>query len=342
MKAATFLLFASVAAAQVMNPLVPHGADPWIVREGHTYYLTTTPGKDLKIRKSDTLAGLATAPLVTVWHTPAEGMYSKQVWAPELHHIDGKWYLYFAASDGDNHNHRIYVIENSDKDPTTQNWVFKGKLNTPDDSWAIDLTTFEYRHKRYAVWAGWPGTDNGVQNLYIARMKNPWTFATDRVLISTPTFPWEKIGNLGKPDGKAKHLDVNEGPEALEHDGHLFLVYSASACWTDHYALGMLSLKDGGDPIHAKDWKKSDKPVFTSSPEAHAYGTGHNGFFTSPDGKENWIVYHANPEPNQGCKNQRSTRVQPFTWNTDGTPNFGRPAPLGKTIPSPSGEESKQ
>jgi GH43 family beta-xylosidase len=130
---------------------------------------------------------------------------------------------------------------------------------------------------------------------------------------------------------------VNEGPEILEHGDKLFLIYSASACWTDHYALGMLEAPANANLLNAKSWKKSNHPVFSALPAAHAFGTGHNSFFKSPDGAEDWILYHANPEANQGCDGHRSPRAQPFTWNQDGTPNFGTPVPLDTAIPKPSG-----
>jgi GH43 family beta-xylosidase len=68
------------------------------------------------------------------------------------------------------------------------------------------------------------------------------------------------------------------------------------------------------------------------------YGPGHNGFFKSPDGTEDWIVYHANASATAGCDVNRTTRAQKFTWNSDGTPNFGVPQPLSANLPVPSGE----
>jgi GH43 family beta-xylosidase len=131
---------------------------------------------------------------------------------------------------------------------------------------------------------------------------------------------------------------VNEGPETLKHGRKIFLVYSASGCWTDNYALGMLTADQKADLLNQASWTKNPQPVFTERPEAHAYGTGHNSFFKSPDGKQDWIVYHANPEPHEGCNGARSPRAQPFKWNAEGTPDFGRPVPTGKPIPKPSGK----
>jgi GH43 family beta-xylosidase len=132
-------------------------------------------------------------------------------------------------------------------------------------------------------------------------------------------------------------VDVNEGPEILEHGDKVFLIFSASGCWTNYYELGMLTASKSSDLLDPASWKKSDQPVFWQSPEAEAFGTGHNTFFKSPDGKQDWILYHANPAANEGCDGKRSPRAQPFTWNADGTPNFGRPIPLDQPIPKPSG-----
>ena len=156
-----------------------------------------------------------------------------------------------------------------------------------------------------------------------------------RARISTPQYPWEKVGDLEKA-GEPPHLDVNEGPEVLHHGDKIFLIYSASACWTDHYALGMLEASARNDLLKRSSWRKSPEPVFWQSPEAGAYGPGHNTFFQSPDGKEDWILYHANPGPKQGCGGLRSPRAQRFRWKPDGTPDFGRPIPLTTPIERPA------
>ena len=157
-------------------------------------------------------------------------------------------------------------------------------------------------------------------------MSNPWTISGSRVMISRSDYPWEKSG-----------LNVNEGPVALQHDGRTFIIYSASYCATADYKLGMLTYT-GDDPLAASSWVKDPEPVFQRSDANHVFGPGHNGFFKSPDGTEDWIVYHANSAPNDGCGSTRSTRAQRFTWNADGTPNFGVPVALGEEIAAPSGD----
>ena len=300
------------------------------------------------IRKTRSIADLKTAEKKVVWKAPATGPYSHGIWAPELHYIGAAWYIYFAADAGTNYTHRIWVLENRSEDPLTGEWTLKGKVADPKDKWAIDASVFENAGRLYMIWSGWEGDVNGVQNIYIAELANPWTVKGERVRLSTPEFPWEKIGDRamkrnpeespGANSREPLHIDVNEGPEILQHGDKIFLIYSASACWTDFYELGMLTASASSDLLNPTSWKKSPQPVFWQSPEAHAYAPGHNGFFKSPDGKEDWIIYHANSGPNQGCGGQRSPRAQPFSWKPDGTPDFGRPLAISTPIPKPSGE----
>ncbi len=348
--AAAWLLLVPALAAQstLVNPLLPSGPDPWITSKNGFYYYMNTTGSSLVIWKTRSIATLATAEKKVVWRAPASGPYSRDIWAPELHFLRGRWYIYFAADAGRNESHRIWALENDAADPLEGEWRMKGKVADPSDRWAIDATVFEHESRLFMAWSGWEGEVNGAQNVYLAEMSDPWTIKGRRVRISTPEHPWEKIGDLkprtaseANPGGDPTnpiHIDVNEGPEFLRRGDRVFLIYSAGGCWTDYYSLGMLTASASSDLLDPASWKKSPVPVFWMSPEAKAYGVGHNGFFRSADGKEDWVVYHANAEPGQGCGNRRAPRAQPFTWKADGSPDFGRPVALGAPIAAPSEE----
>lgn len=308
------------------NPLLPSGPDPWIVRDGHDYYFLRTLGDRLAIRKTRDIADLADAPETIVWRPPAQGANAQSIWAPELHRIDGKWYLYYtaAASGHDDDDHRgVFVLENDGADPTTGTWVDRGMLATRRHG--IDGTTFAYRGKRYFVYSPYVGQDS---DLAIVRMANPWTLVGEETIIARPDLPWERRGGR----------QILEGPEfLLGPTGRLFLSYSASACWSDDYAIGLLSAAAGSDPLDAAAWTKAPRPVLAKAPANGVYAPGHNGFFTSPDGTENWIVYHANPGPGMKCTAKRSPRIQRFTWSRDGRPLFAPPVAAGTRLPVPSG-----
>ncbi len=330
-----FVVIESNAQKTFTNPLLPGGADPWCIYHNGKYFYTNTTGKNVTLFKTKNIAKLKDAKRKVVFNPPATGPYSKEIWAPEIHRLNNKWYIYFAADSGNNVDHRLFVLENSHRNPLKGEWVMKGKLETPDDKWSIDGTVFEHRGKMYLLWSGWVGDKNGQQDIFIAEMSNPWTVTGKRVRLSSPTLPWETIGDLNNPND-VPHVDVNEGPQILENAGKLFLIYSASGCWTDNYSLGMLSTSADSNLMDSTAWVKHPEPVFTQSPENGVYAPGHNSFFKSPDGKENWILYHANDKPGQGCGRFRTPRAQPFTWNSDGSPNFGKPVSTQTPLAIPS------
>ncbi|NUS31146.1 MAG: family 43 glycosylhydrolase [Streptomyces sp.] len=313
------------------NPLKSSkGADPWLeYYDGNYYLITTTFTGILGIRKSPTLAGLATAPNVQVW-SDTTSTRNTNIWAPEMHFFDGHWYVYYSAGQSGVaccDSQRTHVLESAGTDPMGP-YTYKNTLtgsNLSPNGWLIDASVLEHGGSLYLVGSGF--INGSTQSLVIAPMSNPYTLASSTfTIISSPTASWETSGS-----------PVNEGPEPLYHNGRTFLTFSASSCQTADYKLGMLELT-GSDPLNAASWAKSSSPVFQRSDAGGVYGPGHNGFFSSPDGTENWIVYHANSSSSGGCGNGRTTRAQKFTWNADGTPNFGTPVALGTSLPGPSGE----
>ncbi len=315
------------------NPLKTNGPDPWVLQQNGWYYYMNTTGRDVQLSRTRNVADLATAEQKTIFTPPPGTAYSRDLWAPEIHFLDNRWYVYVAADSINNTGHRIWVLENESPDPFLGNWTVKGKLADPADHWAIDLTVFAFQNQRYALWSGWAGPTNGQQNIYIARLKNPWTMDGDRVLISQPDLDWERHGDVPQDwqrNGEPPKIYVNEGPEALQHNGQLFVAYSANACWLD-YCLGLLTYAGSGDLLNAKNWRKSPKPVFVQAPENGVFAPGHGGFFTA--GTENWMIYHANPSATDGCGNKRAPHIQRFSWHNDGTPDFGKPAPK---VPMPA------
>jgi GH43 family beta-xylosidase len=310
------------------NPIKSQkGADPWLEYYNGNYYLITTSwSSELTMRKSPTLAGLANAPSVQVWKDTTASRCCN-FWAPELHFFNGHWYVYYVGGQGISDyipTQRSHVLESEGTDPMGP-YHYKGKLYDPaDDRWLIDPSVMRIKGSLYLIASA--NTTGGTQNLVIAPMSNPYTLRGPLRTISTPSLSWERQGGT-----------VNEGPEVLQRNGRTFLIYSASGCWTPDYKLGQLELT-GSDPLKPASWTKKSTPVFQRNNAAGVYGPGHNGFFTSPDGTENWIVYHANDAASDGCDNGRTTRAQKFTWNADGTPNFGAPVALAATLAGPSGE----
>lgn len=304
-------------SAMAADPLIRQRADPQVYRhtDGYYYFTATVPKYDsIELRRSKTLNGLATAEPVTIWHQHKTGPMANHIWAPELHFIAGKWYVYFAAGTSqDQWAIRIYVLTTDAANPLEGKWTEAGQLKTGVESFSLDATTFELDGTQYLVWAQHTPPDKTNTDLYIAKMATPTKLASKPVRISKPDLPWERIG-----------YKVNEGPALLMHDGKLFLTYSASA--TDaNYCMGMLTADAKADLLDPKTWHKSQAPVLATNAAEKIFGPGHNSFTTASDGA-NVIVFHARDyrdikgdplnDPN------RSTYLRKITWSADGTPVF--------------------
>jgi GH43 family beta-xylosidase len=318
------LLFpcAAVAQADFDNPLLQQRADPHVTlhADGYYYLTATVPEYDrIELRRARSLNGIGRGESKVVWRKHAAGPMSFHIWAPELHHIDGKWYLYFTAGRADAPLEiRLYVLENTAANPLEGAWIERGQLKTGWESFALDATTFALAGQRYLLWTQRPPTaQKHLTAVYIARMDSPLSIAGPATLLTQPQYPWEK-----------RTFDVNEAPAVLVKNGRVFLTYSASA--TDaSYALGMLTARADADLLDAGAWTKSPEPVFASSRRTGQYGPGHNAFTTSPDGKTDILVYHARDvEQVAGDSLQdpgRHARAQAIAWKADGTPDFGEP-----------------
>ena len=313
--------------ATFTNPVVSAGADPWVIRWDDHYYLSQVRrGGSIWVNRFKNLSDIGQSNWVSVWSPPGNTPYSRNIWAPELQRINDQWFIYFAADDGDNANHRMYVLQGTTQNPQSE-FVFKGKIAAPSDRWAIDGTVLKMPEgKLYFIWSGWEGATNGAQNLYIAPMSDPLTISGARVCISRPEHPWEKHG----------WPKVNEGPEPLWNGSHLFIIYSASGSWTDHYCLGQLTWT-GGDPLNPNSWRKKPEPIFSATESV--FGPGHCSFVKSRDRKEDWIIYHSAQEKGSGWR--RQINMQRFTWHEDGSPNLGRPIAPGELIALPSGDSGR-
>jgi GH43 family beta-xylosidase len=318
--------FAQPNTSMPVNPLIQQRADPHIFRhsDGYYYLTATVPEYDrIVLRRARTIAGLSTAEEQVIWRRHAQGEMAVHIWAPEIHFIDGKWYIYFTAGRSDDiWAIRLYVLENAASDPRTGSWVEKGQLKTAFETFSLDATTFEHQGKRYLVWTQRPPEPKGAgTDIYIARMRNPWSIEQPQVSISSPTFEWEVRGHK-----------VNEAPAVIVRNERVFVTFSASA--TDaNYCIGLLTADENADLLDRASWKKSPLPVFVSNDATSQYGPGHNSFTIAEDGKTDVLVYHARNykeikgeplnDPN------RHSRVQVLEWNADGTPRFGVPVKDG-------------
>lgn len=304
------------------TPLLNNRADPWIYKhtDGFYYFTASAPEFDrIDILRADSIEGLREAEFHTIWSKHIDGEMSKLIWAPEIHYLNDKWYIYFAATHTEEFHlehqtfqHRMYVLENRSSNPLEGEWVEKGQVRTEWESLSLDATVFEHNGKLYYIWAQKDPMIKGYTNLYIAEMENPYTLKFPQVMLTKPEYPWEIKGVL-----------VNEGPAVLKRNGKIFITYSASAI-DENYCMGLLVADENTDLLDVKSWTKSREPVFQSSPENEKYGTGHNSFTKTEDDRHDILVYHARDFKSEDST-LRHACVQIFDFDENGTPDFGKP-----------------
>lgn len=336
----------TVYSADYKKPLIENRADPCIYKHTDGYYYFTASYMDaahnnnqsyqydrIILRRAATIEGLADAEEITVFTRPlVSGNQSPHVWAPEIHYINGKWYIYYTTtiSSTDKWAIRPHALECSGDPMVKENWVDKGqikKTNASDlafNGFSLDHTVFEHNGELYMIWA----QNNPNSNLYIARMSDPLTISTNAVLLATPEYTWETQG-----------YKVNEGASVIKRNGKIFVAFSASG--TDsRYCMGLLTADADSDLLDPASWTKTPYPVMASSRANGQFGPGHNSFTVSEDGVQDLLVYHARQKETFISSSYeplydagRHARVQRLYWNSDGTPNFGVPAADGEAAP---------
>jgi GH43 family beta-xylosidase len=305
-----------------LNPILDQGADPWMIKTGGSYYLCGSEGdRRIYLTKASSPWTLREGERHLIYEAPEGTDHSHEIWAPELHYVKGRWYVYYAADDGENRNHRMFVLQGGTQEdnPLLGDYRFLGKITDETDRWAIDGTVLNWKDQLYFLWSGWEADMNIMQNIYIAEMANPWTIKGPRVCISTPDRDWEKKIAAEDESWVEKGIPfVNEGPEVLIKGNTVNIIYSASGSWTDDYCLGRLYCNNE-DFLNPSAWFK-EGPVFSKTDQV--FGPGHASFVKSPDEQQDYIIYHAAVHKGSGW--DRNIRMQSFTWK-ENCPMFGEP-----------------
>ncbi len=253
--------------------------DPYVLYFNGLYYYCFSRDNKIYLSVSKKLGLLEDFEEIVVYKNQEN---LKNLWAPELHIINNRCYIYVACDDGNNENHRMYVLYNESNNPLKE-YKNYGIISDASNKWAIDGTVLNYKNELYFIWSGCNGEIHDKQELFIAKMNNPFSICGEKVLLSTPEYEWEKRGGDG-----INLAFVNEGPAVLKINEKIYVVYSASGCWCKDYCLGLLELT-GDNPLLISSWTKCKKPIFHSF--GKIVGPGHCSFVKSND--ENYMIFHS-------------------------------------------------
>ncbi|MBR6718197.1 MAG: family 43 glycosylhydrolase [Oscillospiraceae bacterium] len=328
----------TVKPASYKNPFITERADPFITDggDGWFYFTASYPaygsvdkGYDrIILRRSNTVAGLASAEEKTIWKAHSSGILAKHIWAPEMHKIGGKWYMFFAAgASSDIWAIRPYVLR-CDGDPYTGTWTECGQMQASAGdsdsftSFSLDMTYFENNGKHYVIWA----EIKGDSSLFMAQINpdEPWKLISKPILLTKPEYDWEKVNHR-----------VNEGAAVLKTGGKVYVFFSASGTGSE-YCVGRMEADADADLMNIKSWTKLKSPVLSSADVAGESGPGHNSFVTDENGNL-LIVYHARPSAHdsKSCGTYasdplydpcRHTRIRQVYIDANGVPDIAMPA----------------
>ncbi len=315
------------------NPFIEERADPYIVdgENGYYYFTASYPaygsvdkGYDrIVLRCSQTIEGLARAEEKTIWQAHSSGIMAKHIWAPEMHKIGGKWYIFFAAgASSDIWAIRPYVLRCEGDNPYLDPWTECGQMQASAGdtdsftSFSLDMTYFECSGKHYVIWA----EIKGDSSLFMAEIdpSEPWKLTSYPILLTKPEYDWELVNHR-----------VNEGPAVLKTEKKVYVYFSASGTGSE-YCVGRMEADINADLMDIKSWKKLDKPVLSTADLSGESGPGHNCFVKDTNG-DTLFVYHARPasHASKGCGTYasdplydpcRHTRIRKVSFDKNGEP----------------------
>jgi GH43 family beta-xylosidase len=312
------------------NPLFS-SQDPYVTFWQGSYYYTESGHNQIRIRRAQTLIGLRAAKPEVAWTSPWVGFDGRaNIWAPEIHQVGGRWYIYYAADFRSDGRHRLFVVQGGadpmDPYEVPDTGYPRGQIAESTGKWAIDPNVFYGADGQLYITWSCTGDDVGkaAQNLCLARMGDALHISSATLQVSRPEESWETRTGY-----------IQEGPVGFVHDGKTYLTYSASANWTPNdYTVGVL-LNSDGNLLDAKSWSKHG-PIFDH--HGTAYGPGSVVFVPSPDGTELWNVYHAYDRLDCAVWACRTIRMQKVEWDAGGLPLLGYPTNPGISLQAPSGE----
>ena len=276
----------AVPAGQFTNPVLNSDfPDPFVLKDGDTYYAYATGGNNKRIqaaRSSDLVdwEQLGDAvPTIPSWS-------GGKTWAPEVAKTPAGYVMYYTLSgldvltpQGQTAQCISYGIsktaEGPFRDPNRKPWICQADLGG-----SIDPSPFvDSDGKRYLTWKNDGNCCGQPTRLWIQEMSQDGL-----KLVGQP----KDMGVQNDAEWETLIYNLIEAPTLLLHEGTYYLFFSGAAFDTDHYAVGYATSRSVIGPYV----DAPENPILKTREGSDAAGPGHQSIVQAPDGKL-WVLYHA-------------------------------------------------
>lgn len=268
--------------------------DPQILFVNGIYYMTGTSQLDGSITKAGPGVKLFSSINLTDWKFEkilivSSGWYKTRIWAPEIHQINGKFYLTLNAFAGNPVSQGVCVAV---ADKINGDY----KILTPDKPLCEgnDAHLFQDDDGKVYLFT----SDNGgipLHDQIVSReiSLNPLKIVSNKQVAITP-------GTKEDWDGSPKENVAIEGPYVIKHLNTYYLFYSS---WGRGYEVGYATSssingpwsKFKGNPVYgaqSKEVATRNKKAYTQPAEVPFTEVGHGNLFEAANGKW-WLSCHA-------------------------------------------------
>jgi len=320
---AALLAVAAWAAPAAALPQDPPGHDPTLIRQGEWYYAFTTPSAPgdgyLPMRRSRDLVHWELVGSVFAfpppWIPETLGVVPDALWAPDISYRDGRFWLYYAASQWGTNNSAIGLATSPTLDPTdpAHGWTDQGLVmrTTPGVDFFNAIDPEIVTDEAGALWMAFGSFFSGIK----LRRLDP---ATGKPLEPDPG--WHDLA--ARPEGV-------EAPSLVHHDGFYYLIVSFDGCCTgvaSTYRLAVGRAKEITGPYVDKagvPMLEGGGTVLLEGYDTFA-GTGHDDVLR--DGGADWLIHHYYDREQDGA---RKLSVRRLDWGPDGWPVANAPLTAG-------------
>jgi beta-xylosidase len=303
-----------VVTVHITNPVVDGCADPGVMQDGATYYLTCTGGgggNHFPIYSSTDLSTWTHVGFIFPHGDtgmPSWARGNGAWWAPELHHSNNGIVALYAANLGAN-DVAVGTAFASTAAPTAGYVDVRGKALEHGDTPNIDPTMLvSLQGERYLFWKI-QGANGHPASIWAQPMTADGLHVTGKATkMIEADRPWERNDTEGP---SVRWIEGSDG-------GYYYLFYSGGEYCDSSYAVGVARSKRPLGP-----YVKHGPPILASGTKW--VGPGHNALAKGPDGKF-YIIYHAyqlakgkpSCDVHQAMRNTtRDTRIDRLEIGTD-------------------------